>query len=650
MKAGSTGTLVAVGCLVLARLLGACGDDPASGNGAGPSGPDASADEGTSSDTGPGPACTDGQKSAGETDVDCGGSCAPCAVGKTCAGDGDCASGACETGICLQTSVCYASGFCWENPTPTADTLYGVSGSSANDVWIVGGPGSVFHWNGARLAPRAPAIDTFLTSVHALDATHVWAVGGEGTIVFWDGTKWTTQPSGSNQQLNAVWAIDADDVWAVGNRGTVLHYSGGSWSTIASSAYPPHLWGVYAANKTDVFIAGDTGRLAKWDGGQFVAETIAGGGTPSFRAIWGAGGSAWAGTDDAVYTRTGSGWTLEASVAGGVRSGFALDATTSIAAGYGAVHRRAGTSWTPETRPAAAFAVWGSSATDLWSVGTRAIDHLEGGTWKSFIREERAKVRGIAASDPSNVVAVGESGTVLRRNGGQWQKETTGDSGDLNAVWTLGATSTVAVGQNGRIWRWNGASWSKESVSGVFDGWTAVTGSGPTLQWIVSDAGKVARHDGVGWKLDDNGGNTSSLFGVYAVDPANAWAVGNGGVILRFDGATWTKEDSGTTAELRGVWGASASDVWAVGRNVLLRRTNGAWAVFDGAFGDHNVAIAGSGANDIWVANSNGSSLHHWNGATWETFSQPAASVIGLAMTGKTTWAVGSEGELLVRP
>jgi len=46
-------------------------------------------------------ACTDMAKNGSETDVDCGGTCAPCANGKTCAIGADCVSGACSaTNVC----------------------------------------------------------------------------------------------------------------------------------------------------------------------------------------------------------------------------------------------------------------------------------------------------------------------------------------------------------------------------------------------------------------------------------------------------------------------------------------------------------------------------------------------------------------------
>ena len=44
--------------------------------------------------------CSDGIKNGDETDVDCGGSCAPCSSGSDCLGDTDCLSGICDGGIC----------------------------------------------------------------------------------------------------------------------------------------------------------------------------------------------------------------------------------------------------------------------------------------------------------------------------------------------------------------------------------------------------------------------------------------------------------------------------------------------------------------------------------------------------------------------
>src|SRR5262249_55032474 len=42
------------------------------------------------------PSCRDGIKNGNETDVDCGGSCSKCSIGKRCATNSDCASNNCN--------------------------------------------------------------------------------------------------------------------------------------------------------------------------------------------------------------------------------------------------------------------------------------------------------------------------------------------------------------------------------------------------------------------------------------------------------------------------------------------------------------------------------------------------------------------------
>ena len=50
------------------------------------------------------PSCADGMKNGGETDTDCGGTCATCAAGKQCGVTGDCASKVCGAGRCAAPS------------------------------------------------------------------------------------------------------------------------------------------------------------------------------------------------------------------------------------------------------------------------------------------------------------------------------------------------------------------------------------------------------------------------------------------------------------------------------------------------------------------------------------------------------------------
>ena len=50
------------------------------------------------------PSCSDGVQSADESDIDCGGPCAPCADGRSCGVPHDCQSAACDSGVCISCS------------------------------------------------------------------------------------------------------------------------------------------------------------------------------------------------------------------------------------------------------------------------------------------------------------------------------------------------------------------------------------------------------------------------------------------------------------------------------------------------------------------------------------------------------------------
>ncbi|NUO52601.1 MAG: hypothetical protein HOV80_27460 [Polyangiaceae bacterium] len=64
---------------------------------------------GSPASTSTGSSCTDNLQNGDETDIDCGGSCAPCNDGSNCDGPTDCVTGFCVEGVCCEsacTGVC----------------------------------------------------------------------------------------------------------------------------------------------------------------------------------------------------------------------------------------------------------------------------------------------------------------------------------------------------------------------------------------------------------------------------------------------------------------------------------------------------------------------------------------------------------------
>jgi hypothetical protein len=154
------------------------------------------------------------------------------------------------------------------SPSSTANDLYAVSATSANDVWAVGYQNGssnqplIEHWNGSAwsvVASPTLAQGAQLTGVKAISASDAWAVGWQknsaGALLtlalHWNGSAWgiVSTPNlstayGSQNVLRCVTALSSSNVWAGGmwengstgsqHRTLTLHWNGSSWSVVSS--------------------------------------------------------------------------------------------------------------------------------------------------------------------------------------------------------------------------------------------------------------------------------------------------------------------------------------------------------------------------------------------------------------------------------
>jgi len=96
----------------------------------------------------------------------------------------------------------------------------GLDSDAADDVWVVGGDGMVFHWNGSEWTPTDLG-DAGLTDVEvAADDQSGYAIGKSGTVFAFDGGDWVRQETPTGQNLKAV--VQGDPVIAVGASGIIL--------------------------------------------------------------------------------------------------------------------------------------------------------------------------------------------------------------------------------------------------------------------------------------------------------------------------------------------------------------------------------------------------------------------------------------------
>ena len=517
--------------------------------------------------------------------------------------------------------------------------LFGVWGTSANDMFFVGDTGTILHFDGTKIDVMNSSTTSDLRAVWGTGSTNVYAVGAGGTIVHYDGawapmtsntttnlngvwgtantvvavgtgstltngnvvqyngTSWVvtatlTRADTTKADLRSVWGTGASDVFAATPYNEVFHFNGSAWSrnSALASAAPSALAGVIGGTGNDVFAVGPA--VLHFDGTAW-SKLIAPAAAAAARAVWRSPtGEVWiAGLSGFVAHWGGAGWTTAVSNTTNVLRAVAT-ATPSDAWAVGAgsggpatILHYDGASWMPQAsgtaNNAVLTAVWAASASFVVAVGSNVIRHFDGANWTPpmGVTGILFGVWGFAMND---LIAVGNTGTVLRGDGSTWAAATQAapNTVTFGAVWGTSATSVIAVGQtttlplDGVIYRFDG-SWTSmaapptRTLQGVW-------GSSATDVFAAGDA--VLHYEGVPsnpWSQMTSTGKL--LHAITGTGPRNVFAVGDNATLLHYDGISWTpmrvlKPDGlPATDNLRGV-AATSRSVIVVGDNGFLQR------------------------------------------------------------------------------
>ena len=118
-------------------------------------------------------------------------------------------------------------------------SLFKVWGSAADDVWLVGTGGVILHYDGDRITQVRSETTRDLFTVHGA-AGRVAAVGGFGTgvIVEDDGDGWHDVTPQGTPHVVGIWLGEADS-YAVGLEGAVLLRVGGVWTPVETGIRVP---------------------------------------------------------------------------------------------------------------------------------------------------------------------------------------------------------------------------------------------------------------------------------------------------------------------------------------------------------------------------------------------------------------------------
>jgi hypothetical protein len=250
-------------------------------------------------------------------------------------------------------------------------------------------------------------------------------------------------------------------------------------------------------------------------------------------------------------------------------------------------------------------AVWGSAPNDVYAVGRHldrpapAIAHYDGNAWtESAIPtidpgpDTLIMYRSVWGSSATDVYAVGTAygsaqfAFIGHYDGQQWSRVSfPGQGVEFLDVWGTSSANIYAVGgiqdpkggeDQGIIFHFDGTSWSEVFHTPQIEHQIhlkAAWGTGPADIFVVGDRGKAYHFDGTTWTPQ-----TTSFFRalheVWGASGSDVFSVASHGVIFHFDGVTWAPADSSVTPDLFGVWGGSAVDAFAVGDSgVILHGT-----------------------------------------------------------------------------
>lgn len=262
-------------------------------------------------------------------------------------------------------------------------------------------------------------------------------------------------------RLLGLWASAPNDVWAGGTMGLVLHHDGSAWKTIPTGRLET-LRSVAGTASNDVWFASTDRFLlhtrgvsadggAAWD----VYDSSAADTPHLMQSIWGNAEQGMWGLIDNSYGPNGlvlhsSGWEA------GVGPAWTLDLAPTYMDPPG---------------PFGGRSLFGFGSTDVWSgwVGGQLYRRV-GGKWKELNSITQETLNGIWGTSADNLWFVGTHGTVRHWNGqvmSTLEIEPALRDYALFGVWGSGPNDLWIVGENALVLHYDGQHFARVSVGGL---------------------------------------------------------------------------------------------------------------------------------------------------------------------------------------
>lgn len=248
-----------------------------------------------------------------------------------------------------------------------------------------------------------------------------------------------------------------------------------------------------------------------------------------------------------------------------------------------------------DTLKRALLSVWGTSPTDVYSVGgplgspgfEALALHFDGTTWRDMSAGGTASFWWVSGTGPQDVWMVGEKGRITHWDGKAFREDVSGVTVTLFGLWASSPTDAWAVGgtpgagkgaPNDVVLHWDGKAWSPETLpaqlgAALFKVW----GSGPDDVYVVGEGATVWHRKGGAWKQEQAATAKGTLLTVSGCSPSEVYAVGENNVV-RSDGTAWTALTPKLTSRVNGVACNAPGQIVLVGSGGLKQRlVDGAW-------------------------------------------------------------------------
>ena len=252
-----------------------------------------------------------------------------------------------------------------------------------------------------------------------------------------------------------------------------------------------------------------------------------------------------------------------------------------------------------ERLPGALLSVWGTSDTNVYTVGADARDgtgplamRFDGTRWTRLDTGlRRGTLWWVYGPSADTIYMVGSGGTVLRhdpRTGASTAMPTPDRAATLFGVWGASANDVWAVGgvpssNTGVIWHYDGTAWRAVDAPeglGARETFFKVWGTAANDVWIVGTNSVTLHWDGARWSnVAVPSSARGALFTVHSRG-AERIAVGGtvSGTLLEGTGMTWRQVTLPDAPKLNGVWIPERGNPVAVGaQGAVYTRSGGVW-------------------------------------------------------------------------